>query len=62
MKNKNTLLSVLRHLLTFAGGAVIANNPGIGPETIETGIGALTGLIGMIWGAVDEYKAERKHR
>lgn len=59
---KNTILSTIRHLLTFVGGAVVANNPGIAPETMETGIGLAIGLAGLIWGAHDEYKAERAIR
>ena len=59
---KNTILSTLRHFLTFAGGAVVANNPGIAPQTMEQGVGILTALVGLTWGAFDEYKAERATR
>lgn len=56
----NAFLSILRHLLTFAGGAVIANNPSISENTVQTGIGAITAIIGAAWGAYDEHKAAKK--
>lgn len=55
---KNTILSFLRHLLTFAGGAVVANNPSISEANVSTTTGALIALAGAAWGMYDEHKAE----
>lgn len=56
---KNTVLSLLRHLLTFGGGLILANNPDIAPASVEQGIGLVTTLVGLSWGMLDEYKAEK---
>lgn len=58
MNLKNTGLSILRHVLTAAGGAVIANNPHIDGNLIQLAIGGLMAVFGLVWGAKDEYKAE----
>lgn len=58
MNYKNAALSVLRHLLTFGGGAVIANNPHLDQNVVQTAIGGILALVGLIWGAKDEHKAE----
>jgi hypothetical protein len=57
---KNAFLSILRHVLTLSGGAVLANNPSLSANTVETAAGAILGATGLLWGAYDEYKAERK--
>ncbi len=59
---KNTVLSILRHILTFGGGFIIANNPEISPENIQGLAGAVVGLIGGIWGAYDEHRAEKSSK
>lgn len=63
---KNTLLSVLRHVLTAVGAAVVAKNaakhPELGMVNVETIVGGIIGAVGMIWGPRDEYKAERMNR
>lgn len=59
---KNTVLSILRHALTFAGGAVIANNPGLDPSNVQGIAGAIVSLVGLVWGARDEWKSERAPR
>ena len=55
----NKFLSLIRHALTFGGGLIVANNPGHA-DTVQTGVGLLTTLIGAAWGAYDEHKAESK--
>jgi len=54
----NTIQSIIRHILTFGGGILVAR--GLVSETVMTELaGALSGVIGLIWGAFDEYKAEK---
>jgi hypothetical protein len=62
MKNKEAILSFLRHLLTFAGGLVLANNPHIGESTVQTGIGLVLAGAGAAWGVGDEHAAAKKER
>ncbi len=62
MKNKNAILSFLRHLFTFGGGLVLANNPHLSEPTVSTGIGLLLAGIGAVWGVGDEAVAENKER
>lgn len=52
---KNTILSIIRHVLTAVGGAVLAKNPDI---DVTSAVGAIMTLIGLIWGATDEHRAE----
>lgn len=57
--NKDTILSILRHLLTFVGGLVVAK--GYLSESLATQlIGGIPTFIGAAWGAVDEYRAWKK--
>jgi hypothetical protein len=56
---KDTILSIIRHGLTFAGGYLAAK----GFITSDTANGLVTALIpavGVIWGAIDEYLAAKK--
>lgn len=55
---KNTILSLLRHGLTFGGGYLVAKGL-ISDATIGTLIPAVITAAGAVWGAVDEYRAER---
>ena len=55
---KDTILSIIRHALTFGGGIIAANN-GISENTAGVVTGAAVALIGAIWGAVDEYRAAK---
>lgn len=55
---KDTILSIIRHALTFGGGLVAANN-NISEDTAASVSGALLALIGVLWGAVDEYRAAK---
>jgi hypothetical protein len=57
---KQAFLSILRHILTFGGGLVVANNPSITDASASTVIGGIMAVIGASVGAYDEYKATRK--
>jgi hypothetical protein len=56
---KDTILSIARHALTFGGGLIAANN-GISEGASANIVGAIVALIGLIWGARDEYLAAQK--
>jgi hypothetical protein len=58
---KETILSIIRHALTF-GGALIAANNNISTDTASAVTGAIVALVGVTWGAVDEYKAAKAAR
>lgn len=51
---KDSILSIIRHLLTFGGGYVAAQGWATQDE-LTTGISALITLIGVIWGIVDKH-------
>lgn len=57
---KDTILSILRHLLT-AGGAYLVTKGFISDSASQEVVGALVGLIGAVWGPVDEYFAAKKN-
>lgn len=59
---KNTILSLIRHLLSILGGAVIANNPSITDASASTVTGAVVAVVAAAWGAIDEYKAENANK
>lgn len=56
---KNTILSVIRHVLTAAGAYLVAKG-----KISEADVGAISGavlaVIGLLWGATDEHIAENK--
>ena len=54
----NTILSIIRHALTFVGGLLVTK--GLLSETTVVEVsGALTTAIGLTWGGGDEYRAEQ---
>ena len=56
---KDTILSLLRHALTFGGGFLVAK--GLVNETsLGTLIPAVVAAIGAVWGAYDEFAAAKK--
>ena len=56
---KDTYLSLLRHLLSLAGGVAISRGLVTQSQAVELG-GALVALAGMLWGSLDEWIAARK--
>lgn len=58
---KDTILSIIRHALTFGGGYLAAKGI-VSNETINSVGGALMTLIGAVWGAADEYIAAHKNK
>ena len=53
---KETIFGIIRHILTFGGG-FLASNGTIGGADVETGVGALISLIGIVWSAIQKRKA-----
>jgi hypothetical protein len=50
-------LGFVRHILTFAGGYLVTS--GVLTEvTLNTGIGAVATLIGIVWSVIDKKKRE----
>lgn len=54
---KNTILSLIRHALTFGGGFLVAKGL-VSETTLGTLVPSVLTAIGAIWGAYDEWKAE----
>jgi len=56
--NKETILGIVRHVLTFVGGIVVAK--GLLDEGIVTAVigGALT-VVGAVWSIVDKIKGKK---
>jgi len=53
--NKETILGLLRHILTFGGGAAVTK--GLADEADATAIiGALISLVGAIWSVIEKRK------
>jgi hypothetical protein len=48
-------LGVIRHALTFGGGFLVTSGY-LTESTLDTGIGAIVTLIGVIWSVVDKNK------
>ncbi len=46
--SKDQLLGILRHVLTFGGGLIVAKGH-VDNATVETVIGALVTLAGSVW-------------
>ena len=55
---KDTILSIIRHTLTFGGGFLVAKGL-LSDSTIATAIPAVVTAIGAVWGAYDEYRAAK---
>ena len=48
-------LGIIRHALTFGGGFLVTSGY-LTESTLNTGIGAIVTLIGVIWSVVDKNK------
>jgi hypothetical protein len=48
-------LGIVRHALTFAGGFLVTSGY-LTESTLNTGIGAIATLIGLVWSVVDKNK------
>jgi hypothetical protein len=53
--NKQAILGIVRHVLTFGGGFMTQNGLASGEE-VTTGISAVVTLIGVIWSVMSKKK------
>lgn len=53
--NKDMVLGLVRHILTFGGG-LLASKGVIGESEIELVVGAVVTLIGVVWSAWQKKK------
>ena len=51
--SKNAILGVVRHILTFLGG-YLSTEGWVEGEEVQTGVGAVVTLIGLIWSVRDK--------
>ena len=51
--NKDTILGFVRHVLTFGGGFLVAQDF-VDASQIDTAVAAVVTLVGIIWSAVDK--------
>ena len=51
--NKETILGFIRHILTFGGGFIVAQGH-VDITQLETAIGAIVTLAGIVWSAFDK--------
>lgn len=57
--NQKVILSVIRHILTFVGGMLIAK--GVVSESMANEItGFIVAATGSIWSIVDKWNSEKK--
>lgn len=56
---KNTILSIVRHVLTAVGAYYVAQGK-ISEGDASAILGALTAIAALVWGAADENIAENK--
>lgn len=52
-------LGIIRHALTFGGGFLVTSGY-LTESALNTGIGAIVTLIGVVWSVVDKNKTETK--
>ena len=57
--HKDTILSLLRHALTFGGGFLVAKGL-VSESSLGTLIPSLVAAVGAVWGAFDEFAAAKK--
>jgi hypothetical protein len=56
--HKDTILSLIRHALTFGGGIAVGKGL-ISGDALATLIPAVLAAVGGVWGAADEFLAAR---
>ena len=55
---KATLLGLVRHFLTVAGGGLVANGY-LGNDDLSTVVGAAVAVIGVAWSAYDKHSTAK---
>lgn len=54
---KESILGVIRHILTSAGGAVAAQGH-LTSDDASLAVGAIVTLVGVIWSVIEKRKAK----
>jgi hypothetical protein len=54
--NKDTILGIVRHILTFGGGLLVTKGV-VDEGTLQTIIGAVLTIAGAVWSIVDKKQA-----
>lgn len=52
--NKEQILGIIRHALTFAGGFLVVSGK-IDESTLTEGVGAALALVGILWSIIDKH-------
>ena len=52
--NKEQILGIIRHVLTFAGGFLVVSGK-IDESTLTEGVGAALALVGILWSIIDKH-------
>jgi hypothetical protein len=47
--NKESILGVVRHLLTFSGGLLVTKGIGLDEQMMLEAVGSIITLIGIVW-------------
>lgn len=55
MLNTAAILGLIRHVLTFGGGFLVTNGA-LSSSDLETAIGAIVTLIGIVWSVAAKRK------
>ena len=56
--NNETIMGIIRHVLTTAGGALVANGT-LEADQLNAGAGAITVIIGLAWSIIAKRKAAK---
>jgi hypothetical protein len=56
--NKESILGVVRHLLTFSGGLLVTKGIGLDEQMMLEAVGSIITLIGIVWSV--RQKAEKE--
>jgi hypothetical protein len=51
---KEMILGTIRHILTTAGGVLAGNSAVVGEADVQTAVGAVMALIGLVWSIWDK--------
>tara|TARA_R100000329_G_scaffold130837_1_gene109973 strand:- start:23 stop:196 length:174 start_codon:yes stop_codon:yes gene_type:complete len=56
--NKESILSVVRHILTFGGGLLVSKGIGLDEQMMLEAVGSIITLIGIVWGVSQKAQKE----
>lgn len=56
--NSESVLGIIRHIITTAGGALVANGT-LEADQLNTGAGAVAVIIGLVWSIIAKRKSAK---